>query len=245
MVQQQTLKFFFHRITVEQAPNKGSELHIQSVTVDDESVYLCEITYLEPMETCDTTGTHSINMQVTVPPSSIAMIDSEEKQMRNGSTIGPMREGQILETLCEVRGARPQPEIGWYRSGKRLTDVITVDEYNGLFTVKSKLTLTLSRQELAAVIECRVETAGIDQIVSNQIFIDLQVKPTTISLTGVKLHVIEGAKVLLQCQVDGGRPAANVTWYNSSKIIDDSNELTTISTKNVRKISFFKYNFLL
>lgn len=221
-------------MTVEHAGAKGSKLYIQSVTVDDESTYLCEITYLEPLETCDTTGTHSINLQVTVPPSSILMIDSEDKQIRNGSTIGPLREGQILETLCEVRGARPQPEVGWYRSGKRLTDEITVDEWSGLYTVKAKLTLTLSRQELGAVIECRVDTAGIDQIASNQLFIDLQVKPSKIALSVKKSHVSEGTKVILNCQVDGGRPAANVTWYNNSKIIDESNELTTISTKNVR-----------
>jgi hypothetical protein len=220
------------RLSVEHAGNKGSKLHIQSVQVDDEAVYLCEITYLEPLETCDTTGAYSINVQVVVPPSAIVMKDDSGNEIRNGTIMGPLRESQILDTLCEVRGARPQPKVGWYRAGKRLQDVITVNEWGGLFHVEAKLSLVLSRQELSALIECRVETAAIDNVVSNQIMIDLQVKPTRISLTGFKLHVIEGAKVLLVCQVDGGRPAANVTWYNNSNIIDDKNELTTISTKN-------------
>ncbi len=227
---------------MEQAGNKGSKLHIQSVQVDDEALYLCEITYLEPLETCDTTGAYSINVQVTVPPSAILLQDSVGETIRNGTTIGPLRESQIFETTCEVRGARPQPKVGWYRAGKRLQDVITVNEWSGLFNVEAKLSLTLSRQELGAVIECRVETAGIDQIISNQIMIDLQVKPTDIKLTGVKLHVIEGAKVLLQCKVEGGRPAVNVTWYNGTSVIDDKNELTTISTKNVR-IFYFCFCF--
>lgn len=186
--------------------------------VDDEDNYLCEITYLEPLETCETTGTHSIDMKVIVPPSAIQIMDNKNVEVKNGTTLGPMRENQKLELTCEVRGARPMPNLAWYRSGKKLPDVKTLDERNGLFTVQSKLALTLSRQELSAVIECKVETSGLDQIVTNQLYVDMQVRPTKIMLTGVKLHVIEGAKVLLQCQVYGARPAANVSWYNSSKV---------------------------
>lgn len=55
-------------------------------------------------------------------------------------------------------------------------DSITTDEANGLFTVKSVLSLVLSRQELGAFIECRVETPALENIVSNQLHIDLQGK---------------------------------------------------------------------
>lgn len=53
-------------------------------------------------------------------------------------------------------------------------DSVTTDELNGLFSVKSVLSLELSRQELGANIECRVETPALDNIVSNHIHIDLQ-----------------------------------------------------------------------
>lgn len=40
--------------------------------------------------------------------------------------------------------------------------------------MKSVLSLVLSRQELGAFIECRVETPALENIVSNQLHIDLQ-----------------------------------------------------------------------
>lgn len=165
------------------------------------------------------------------------MTHKDDTLIRNGSTIGPLNEGHRLIVSCEVRGARPEPIVGWYRGGKKLSaDDKTDSETNhGLFTVKSKLALTLSRQELGNTIECRVKTTDDDPIISNQLYIDLEVRPTRIHLSGVQSHVVEGSKVLLQCDVHGARPAANISWYNSSRLIDDSNELTTISINAVRR----------
>lgn len=225
------------RLNIDYSPGRYVRLGIKSIIVDDEDVYSCEVTYLEPLETCDTTGEYQTNLKVVVPPSAILMTHKDDTLIRNGSTIGPLKEGHRLEMGCEVRGARPQPTVGWYRAGKKLPAHETVDPdvNRGLFTVSSKLILNLSRQELGNSIECRVKTTDDDPIISNQIYIDLEVRPTRIHLSGVKSHVVEGSKVLLQCHVYGARPAANISWYNSTKQIDDANELTTISTKAVRR----------
>lgn len=205
------------------------------MTIEDEDLYTCEVTYLEPPESCDTTGEYQINVIVVVNPSAILMMNKDDTIIRNGTTIGPLKEGHRLETICEVRDARPKPTIGWYRGGRRLTTQTTSieEEHHGLFDVKAKLSLTLSRVDLGSSLECRVKTTANDPIISNQIFIDLEVRPTNIHLSGVKSHVVEGSKVLLQCEVSGARPAANISWYNSSKLIDETSELTTISTNAV------------
>lgn len=219
---------------MEYAPNKiGSRLNIKAIQIEDEDVYMCEITYLEPLESCETTGEYSIDVKVTVPPSAILMLNNKEETIPNNTTIGPLREGHKFEAVCEVRGARPQPIVGWYRSGKKLADSEVIDEWNGLYTVKSKLSLKLSRQELGAVIECRVENTGLESPVSNNLYIDLQVRPTRIQLAGVKLHAIDGAKVLLECQVYGARPAANVSWFNGTTMITDENKIVSTSTNTV------------
>lgn len=225
------------RLAIDYAPGRYVRLGIKSIQVDDEEIYSCEITYLEPLETCETTGEYQTSLRVVVPPSAIVMTHKDDELIRNGSTIGPLKEGHRLELACEVRGARPQPLVGWYRGGKKLTadESVEADENRGLFTVNSKLILNLSRKELGNTIECRVRTTEDEPIISNQLFIDLQVRPTLITLSGVKSHVVEGSKVLLQCHVFNARPAANISWYNSSKLIDDSNTLTTISTKAVSR----------
>lgn len=53
-------------------------------------------------------------------------------------------------------------------------DSVSSGELHGLFSVKSVLSLELSRQELGANIECRVETPALENVVSNHIHIDLQ-----------------------------------------------------------------------
>lgn len=55
-----------------------------------------------------------------VPPLSIQILDESESQIKNGTTIGPLREGQHFSSTCVVRGARPAPLVGWYRAGNRL-----------------------------------------------------------------------------------------------------------------------------
>lgn len=222
------------RLRIEFIAGKSVLLEIKSVRIEDEDLYSCEITYLEPTEICDTADEYKINLSVYVQPSITSIMHKDGTLIRNGSTIGPLKEGHRLETVCIVHGTRPKPAIGWYRNGRKLThQVISTDEQSGLFDAQSNLSLALSRHELGSVLECRISTRPNESILSMQIYIDLEVRPTKIHLSGVKSHVVEGSKVLLQCQVEGARPAANISWYNSSKLIDESSALTTISTNAV------------
>uniref|UniRef100_A0A182V320 Ig-like domain-containing protein n=1 Tax=Anopheles merus TaxID=30066 RepID=A0A182V320_ANOME len=209
-----------------------SRLIFRSVEIADEDTYLCETTFLEPSELCENSGAYSVALNVNAVPSVITLQDGNRNSIKNGSHIGPMREGQDLQVVCEVYGARPEPVISWHRSGRVVRDNLVVEEHNGLYTVKSTLSLTLSRQELGATYNCRVEMKDLKLSVDNQFHIDLQVRPTKINLSGVEHHTVQGTKVLLQCQVSGARPAANMTWYNSSKLItEESSEMTSINTK--------------
>ncbi|XP_058464144.1 uncharacterized protein LOC131438278 isoform X2 [Malaya genurostris] len=211
---------------------QSSRLIFKNVEISDEDTYLCETTFLEPSELCENSGAYSIALNVYAVPSVIALQDGSRNSIKNGSHVGPMREGQDLQVVCEVYGARPVPVISWHRSGSVVRDSQIVEDHKGLYTVKSTLSLTLSRQELGATYNCRVEMKELQLVLDNHFHIDLQVRPTKINLSGVKHHTVQGTKVLLQCQVSGARPAANMTWYNSSKLIsDETSEITSISTK--------------
>lgn len=103
------------------------------------------------------------------------MLDESNAPIQNGTTIGPLRESHRFKSTCEVRSTRPAPTVGWYRAGEKLSDSSSVDESgDGLFSVKSVLSLILSRQELYSFLECRVETPALPNVVSNQVHIDLQ-----------------------------------------------------------------------
>lgn len=159
------------------------------------------------------------------------MLDESGHLIRNGTMLGPLREGQTLVRTCEAIGARPAPKIGWYRGKHRLSDSVTSEEVNGLFTVKSQFTLILSRADVRGHIECIVETPALKNLVANHLFLDMQVRPTKVELSGVEHHVVQGTKVLLQCEVTGARPPANVSWYNNTNIVQDGVNGLSISTK--------------
>lgn len=160
------------------------------------------------------------------------MLDESGHLIRNGTKLGPLREGQTLTRTCEAIGARPAPTIGWFRGKQRIPDSNTVEEHNGLFTVKSVFSILLSRAEVQGHIECIVESPALEhKLVSNHLFLDMQVRPMKIELTGVEHHVVQGTKVLLQCDVTGARPAANVSWYNNSQPVHNEAKGLSVSTK--------------
>lgn len=52
-------------ITIEHNPRGPStRLNIKSLQVQDEDTYLCETTFLEPLESCSSSGTYSIDLKV-------------------------------------------------------------------------------------------------------------------------------------------------------------------------------------
>lgn len=102
------------------------------------------------------------------------MLDQSGAAIQNSSTIGPLREGNRFTSTCEVRSTRPAPKVGWYRADKALSESQTLEEQDGLFTVRSVLSLVLSRLELDSHLECRVESPALETVVRNQVHIDLQ-----------------------------------------------------------------------
>ncbi|CAH0547572.1 unnamed protein product, partial [Brassicogethes aeneus] len=114
----------------------------------------------------------------------------------------------------------------------------TVNLDDGTGTGTSKLQLTLSRGDLNARFECRVESPALDQPIISWIMVDINVRPTRVSLSGVNNHVVQGTNVLLFCDVFGARPAATVRWSNESIPITNESLIETSSEYNRRDGTF-------
>lgn len=55
----------FFRLSIDHSPSGPStRLHIKNLQVSDDDTYLCESTYLEPLESCDTTGAYNIKLSI-------------------------------------------------------------------------------------------------------------------------------------------------------------------------------------
>ncbi|XP_049314276.1 uncharacterized protein LOC105225255 isoform X9 [Bactrocera dorsalis] len=225
---------YANRVTVEQNPFR---LVIKDLKISDEDIYLCDTTFLIPIETCDNFNGYRVELNVLVPPTEVVILDEKGDRIENGSVIGPMQERQSLKVSCVVQNTRPQPQVGWWRGNKRLlTHSASYVETDGLFTATLELNLELSRDDLARDIECRVESAALPNKLINKFRVDLQVRPTSISINGVEHHTVQGSKVVLTCDIHGARPAVNLTWFNSSTVISpEENDLTEIRTKAFEK----------
>ncbi|KAH8233853.1 hypothetical protein KR032_000185, partial [Drosophila birchii] len=227
-------KKFKERVTVEQNPYR---LVIKDLKISDEDIYLCDTTFFIPKETCDNFNGYRVELRVLVPPTEVVILDAKGDRIENGTTVGPMQERQSLKATCTVKNTRPQPEVGWFRGKKRLTTYSPTHDLNdGLYTSTLELDWTLSRDDLAQDIECRVKSAAISKTIVTTFGVDLQVRPTSIEVNGVKHHTVQGSKVVLTCDIHGARPAVNLTWYNSTSVISaDENELTEIRIKAFEK----------
>lgn len=52
-------------MSIDHAPHgPATRIHIKQVQVSDEDNYLCEITYLDPLETCEYTGAYNIALKI-------------------------------------------------------------------------------------------------------------------------------------------------------------------------------------
>ncbi|XP_055919479.1 uncharacterized protein LOC129951381 [Eupeodes corollae] len=218
------------RVIVEQSPFK---LIIKDLQISDEDIYLCDTTFFIPLEACDNYNGYRVKLNVLVPPTEVVIIDEKGDRIENGTVLGPLQEGHTLRSTCIVKKTRPQPSVGWFRGNKRLTTHSpTYDEKDGLYTATLELSLVLSRLDLNSTIECRVESSAIQGTIRSAIHIDMQVRPTGITLSGVEHHTVQGSKVVLTCHVYGARPAVNISWSNSSvPILDKENALTEIRTQ--------------
>lgn len=94
-----------------------------------------------------------------------------------------------------------------------------------------------TRYDLGAKFECRVVWNNSDGSISETgrpkgskteessvlfdwLLLDIKVRPLSIRVATPRAPVVAGETVALRCTVDGARPAANITWYNRSEVVE-------------------------
>ncbi|XP_025836986.1 hemicentin-2 isoform X4 [Agrilus planipennis] len=216
------------RMTIENTKNESeASLRISPVEVDDEATYKCEITYLDVRENCDVVQV--VKLRTLVIPAFVRLIGSNGRSLGNESILGPINEGTNIEITCEANGGRPVPKVIWYNGSKEIeASYSSHDDGEGVGTGRSKLSITLTRGDLGARFECRVESAALEEPIVSWITADVNVRPTKLELGGVNSHVVQGSNVLLTCDVYGAKPAAEVKWYNNSDLIVNPDKVLTI-----------------
>ncbi|XP_076371726.1 B-cell receptor CD22-like isoform X2 [Tachypleus tridentatus] len=192
-------------------------LRISPLEMEDEGSYKCDVTYVQGK--CPSLSyAHLIIMMKPSPP----IIIKDGQALKHASTIGPFIEGTTLSLECKTSGGKPAPEVTWWKGSESLPSRRSIaDDEIGASNVTSSIRFILSRSDLGARLECHVKHDTIEkEIMVTWVEIDVNVKPFSLEIEGPSAPVVAGATVKLLCTIEGAKPAAKVTWYNQSKIVE-------------------------
>jgi hypothetical protein len=163
--------------------------------------------------------------------------------------IGPFAESSTIVFECSTSGGRPLPEVKWLNGTKPMRSKITIidsEEGEGPMVV-STMRIIATRYDLGAKFECRVFNNATVTPLFQWIRLDIQVKPLSLKVRGPTQAVVAGEMVSLTCSVEGARPAANITWYNRSEVVNPHPSASTdlMSDGTYRYDSFSSFPFYL
>ncbi|XP_037073328.1 hemicentin-1-like [Pollicipes pollicipes] len=227
---------------------KGSsttELEIRNLRPDDESLYKCELTYLEVRDDCAVI--QFVNLTTLAKPENIRILLEDGTEVSPGSVIGPYEEDSDLVLRCESAGGKPAAAVTWWNDtvnmGGAAGAVLSADG-TGLGT--NVIRVPLTRHDLGSGLECQATNPASRRALRSTLYIDLHVRPRSVELDGWSGAVREGTMVTLTCKVSGARPAANITWLaggqevatqsNSSVHTKADGTADTVSTLTFRAV---------
>ncbi|XP_035734399.1 hemicentin-2-like [Vespa mandarinia] len=199
-------------------------LKMIDVKLKDEGLYRCETVYSAGNLDCN--NIQHVTLNVTIKPVNVHVIDENTKNILSpDATFGPIDEGSTISLTCQSGEGRPVPTVQWFKGDQQLEAVAssTIDA-NGIGTGSSSLKMQVTREELGDIFTCKVNSVALLEPITDDIKLDIHVRPLKMDLSGVVGHAVQGTKILLQCTVSSARPAANVTWYNGSEPLTISNE---------------------
>ncbi|XP_063835254.1 uncharacterized protein LOC135084408 isoform X2 [Ostrinia nubilalis] len=202
------------RISISHVPNATyAELVINHVKAEDEGVYRCEITYLHVGEDCNTVQV--TDFHTYIKPKSVE-VTVGDRQLQDGSVLQDLYERAKVEVTCTVVEGKPQPEVAWFKNGKK----IDAQEKTNSTTVQRIASLTITRAELGGELKCVVSSAALDEPIVKKIALDVKVPPNKTFIKGVGEHATQGTLLTLVCTASGARPAAEIQWFNGTDKMD-------------------------
>ncbi|TWW80965.1 hypothetical protein D4764_01G0007800 [Takifugu flavidus] len=163
-------------------------LHIPNLSNDDVGIYKCESVYKGGNEV------HMINMDITVPPSLSAWLESE---------------GEKMVAVCRAERAKPAANISWSQAG---SIVETLLEDGGFFSVESRLELLEG-----------ADTENLTCVIDHPYWREQQILQPALKRVPPSLSAwleSEGEKMVAVCRAERAKPAANISWSQAGSIVE-------------------------
>ncbi|XP_072379840.1 protein turtle homolog A-like [Diabrotica undecimpunctata] len=207
--------------------SKPAALTLDGVQLDDEGVYRCRVDFkVSP------TRNFAINLTVIVPPHQLLIYDNSGRDVNH--TVGPLEEKTDLILTCEVRGGRPAPTVSWFMN-ERLIEGHVEEIGNHMMVNKLKIA-GVTRDHLNSSYKCQASNTKLMMPSEKTVRLELLLRPLSVEIINKPRQLIANEEISIQCEVEGSRPKALVTWsrdnrpFRRGRVIAQENETSVITT---------------
>ncbi|XP_068934661.1 kin of IRRE-like protein 2 [Petaurus breviceps papuanus] len=182
------------------------DLHIGAAELGDEASYECQATQAA-------LRSRPARLQVLVPP--------EAPEVLGAPTVALVA-GVPGNLTCRTRGgARPIPELLWFRDGIRLEGASysqTLLASGILGAAESSLSITPSAQDDGASFICQARSPALPRGKDTEVTLSLQYPPV-VTLSSEPQTVPEGGKVTFLCRATAHPPVTGYRWAKGGSVL--------------------------
>ncbi|XP_052743181.1 uncharacterized protein LOC112053108 [Bicyclus anynana] len=183
---------------------------------EDSGQYRCRVDFIR-----SPTKNTRLNLTVLIPPERLIILNQEGDEIKGG-VLGPYDEGTEVNLTCVAVGGRPVARVSWWKSHALLANS----------EARAALSFTLQRSDYGSEITCQAVTDPSITPLSENLTIDVNLRPLWVRLLGGKRPLVAGQSTELVCQAVGARPKPSISWWKGGTRLKSIRE-TTSSDGNV------------
>uniref|UniRef100_A0A3B5BH82 Cell adhesion molecule 1 n=1 Tax=Stegastes partitus TaxID=144197 RepID=A0A3B5BH82_9TELE len=175
---------------------------LSNVSLSDEGRYVCQL-YTDPPQEA------YADITVLIPPGN-PIIEARDEVLS---------EGNETEMTCTAMSSKPAATIRWMKGDKELPGKPKVElTYDKMYTVTSRLTFTVSRDDDGIPVVCIVDHPAVKDFQAQK-YLEVQYKPEVKIVVEFPQGLTrEGENLELTCQAKGKPQPQRVNWL---KVDDD------------------------
>uniref|UniRef100_A0A3Q0RZT3 Cell adhesion molecule 1 n=1 Tax=Amphilophus citrinellus TaxID=61819 RepID=A0A3Q0RZT3_AMPCI len=175
---------------------------LSNVSLSDEGRYVCQL-YTDPPQEA------YADITVLIPPGN-PIIEARDEVLS---------EGNETEMTCTAMSSKPAAVIRWMKGDKELPGKPKVElTYDKMYTVTSRLTFTVSRDDDGVPVVCIVDHPAVKDFQAQK-YLEVQYKPEVKIVVEYPQGLTrEGETLELSCQAKGKPQPQRVNWL---KVDDD------------------------
>ncbi|KAG6444116.1 hypothetical protein O3G_MSEX003223 [Manduca sexta] len=191
--------------------SRPAVLVLSKLRPEDSGQYRCRVDFIK-----SPTKNTRLNLTVLIPPERLIVLNQEGNEIRGG-VLGPYDEGTEVNLTCVAVGGRPTARVSWWKSHALLANS----------EARATVSFRLQRSDFGTDVTCQAVTDPLIPPVSENISIDVNLRPLWVRLQGGKRPLVAGQSTELVCQAVGARPKPNISWWKGGTRLKTVRETTS------------------